>query len=339
MQINGRDVKDIVGSAHVAGKYNFTEQDYLNEGADKLLELGMRVAKLWFTPKPYRDYPFNSEWPKIESLVQLAETQYFQKVFAKPFTTFILEAFPPGSNEHYIRSGLTKDDVEREYNAFYDITKYFLTKYKGTGKTFILQNWETDWMLTDPQFTREITPVAVQGMADWLNARQDGVSAARKDVGMDGVKVAHAMEVNLIARAMEGKTSATNDVVPKTHCDLYSYSAYDTSIFKPEIFRDALDYLADKAPASELYGSKNVMVAEFGAPENEFDQYSIVKNTVEVALDWGAYYVVYWELYCNEIARKYEGRPANSDQRGFWLIRPDGTKAPAWNYFEELFSR
>ena len=61
MQIKNRNIRDIVGSTHVAGKYNFTDQDYLNEGADKLLELGTRVIKLWFTPKPYRDYPFNSQ--------------------------------------------------------------------------------------------------------------------------------------------------------------------------------------------------------------------------------------------------------------------------------------
>ncbi len=82
---------------------------------------------------------------------------------------------------------------------------------------------------------------------------------------------------------------------------------------------------------------KNVMVGEFGAPENEYEQYAITKKTVEEALDWGAHYIVYWELYCNEPARSYEGRPTNSDHRGFWLIRPDGTKAPAWNYFCELF--
>ena len=36
------DIRDVVGCTHTAGQYNFTDKDYLNEGADKLLELGTR---------------------------------------------------------------------------------------------------------------------------------------------------------------------------------------------------------------------------------------------------------------------------------------------------------
>ncbi len=134
---------------------------------------------------------------------------------------------------------------------------------------------------------------------------------------------------------MEGKVSATNDVLPKTHCDLYSYSAWDT-LRDPVKFRKALDYLASKAPDSKLFGANNVFVGEYGAPENEpgmtpEKQRDIVKAATEVALDWGARYVVYWELYCNEKAHDYEGRPKNEDCRGFWLIRPDGSKG--WRRF------
>ncbi len=343
MSADGRDKKadlrDVVGCTHTSGKYNFTDQDFLNEGADKLLELGTRVIKLWFTPNPAGSYPFNSEWPEIKSLVDLAKTPYFREVFAKPFTTYILEAFAPGQGWHYFAGGMTPEQVAKERDDIYDLAKYLLTEYKGTGKTFILQNWEGDWVLTNPKFTKEPDPVTVQGMIDWLNARQDGVERARQEVGTKGVMVLHAAEVNLVARAMEGKVTVTNDVLPKTHCDLYSYSAWDT-LRNPEKFRAALDYLAEKAPDSKLFGGRNVYVGEFGAPENNVGgpekQLEIIKSATEVALDWGARYVVYWELYCNEKAGEYEGRPKNSDCRGFWLIRPDGTKSPVWDYFAGL---
>jgi len=333
-----RDLRSVVGCTHVGGKYNLTDQDFLNEGADKLLELGTRVIKLWFTPNPKKGYPFNSDWPKIDSLVALAKTPYYRKVFGKSFDTYILETFAPTGDSHFTK-GMTPEMIGREKQHFYEFTKYLLTEYKGTGKTFILQNWEGDWLLTNPQFTKDPDPIAIQGMIDWLNARQDGVEQARKEVGTKGVTVAHAAEVNLVARAIEGKVTVTNDVLPKTHCDLYSYSAWDTQR-DPELFRKALDYLANKAPDSKLFGSKNVYVGEFGAPENNVGgpekQLELTKSAVKTALDWGARYVVYWELYCNEPAGKYEGRPKNSDCRGFWLIRPDGTKAPVWNYFSGL---
>src|SRR5438034_6898185 len=96
----------------------------------------------------------------------------------------------------------------------------------------------------------------------------------------------------------EGVT-VTNDVLPHTRCDVYSYSAWDVPTHEPKQFRDALDYLASKSP-----GDNNVYVGEFGAPENVVGgpekQRDRTKSAVETAMQWGARYVVYWELYCNE---------------------------------------
>ncbi|MBP6965092.1 MAG: hypothetical protein KBC96_11865 [Armatimonadetes bacterium] len=334
-----RDLRDIVGSTHTGGKYNFTEKDFVNEGADKLLALGTRVIKLWFTERSANSYPFNSDWPEVGSLTELAQTPYFRRVFDKPFTVYMLEAFRPGIGDQYHKRGMTREEIAAEKREFYELTKYLLTTYKGTGKTFILQNWEGDWVLRDVKIENEPKPKSVQGMIDWLNARQDGVEQARREFGMRGVTVAHAAEVNLMDLAMKGGVTVANDVLPKTHCDLVSYSAWDT-LRDPGKFRAALDYLNDKMPDSRLFGSDNVFVGEYGAPENNVGgpekQLEIIKGATETALDWGARWVVYWELYCNEPSREYEGRPTNTDCRGFWLVRPDGTKAPVWNYFAQL---
>ncbi|MEI6916276.1 MAG: hypothetical protein WCL39_14170, partial [Armatimonadota bacterium] len=250
------EIGDIIGSSHVAGQYSFSDKDYLNEGADVLLEMGSRVIKLWLVTNPNVWYPFNSKWPKIESLVDLAKTSYFREVFAKPFTTYILE-YPPGSlGGGQFAQGVSTEDQERQ--RLYEISKYLLTTYKGTGKTFIIQNWEGDWALTSAGSDKEPTEAAISEMITVLNARQDGVERARNEVGTDGVMVAHAAEVNLVAKAIDGKKCVTNDVLPYTHCDLYSYSAYDTSLKGPKEFRAALDYLAKKAPDSKLFGSNNI---------------------------------------------------------------------------------
>lgn len=335
-----RSVCDIIGSTHTGGKYNLTDKDYLNEGADKLLALGTRVIKLWFHDKPDRSYPFNSEWPEINSLTDLARTPCFRRVFDKPFTVYILEAFRPKVDHSYHKRGMSPEAVEAEKREFYELTKYLLTTYKGTGKTFVLQNWEGDWVLRNVKIENKPSPEAVQGMIDWLNARQDGVERARREVGMHGVTVAHAAEVNLVDLAMKGGVTVANDVLPKTRCDLVSYSAWDT-LRNPEKFRKALDYLKEKMPDSKLYGSNDVFLGEYGAPENDVGgpekQLEYVRRATEVALEWGARWIIYWELYCNEPSREYEGRPTNADCRGFWLVRPDGSKPPVWDYFAELF--
>jgi hypothetical protein len=344
--------QDVVGVAHVGGRYNFTTKDYLNEGADEMLAMGGKVIKVWLTGKT-STYAFNMHWPRMSSLVDLAKSPDYEALFGKPFKTFILVAFVPGRPEHYYLKGMTPQDVTRESEAMFELTKYLLITYKGTGKTFVIQNWEGDWSLrggTPPG--NEPTPANVAGMIGWLGARQDGVERARKKFGTDRVMVLHAAEVNLVRRAMEqGGTTMTNDVLPSTKCDLYSYSAYDIPTSDPTRFREALDYLSFKAPASELLGAGNIYVGEFGAPENlaggPARQLAVVQSSVQTALQWGVRYIVYWQLYCNEYADRKRRptttttaptvRPTNAEMKGFWLIRPDGSRTPTSEYFKKLW--
>ena len=265
-----RPLSDILGVCHINGIYHFPApgRDFINEGADEILKLGSRCIKLIIRDQLQGGYyPFDT-WPEITSLVQAAQLPAYQKVFAKPITTYVLMTFTPGAEIHYFTKGLSTADAERERRSFYDFTKFLLTRYAGTGKTFVLQNWEGDWVLTPPaDIDKTPDPVAIQGMIDWLNARQDGVDRARAEVGMHGVRVFNAAEANLLIKAMEGKPCVTNSVFPKTHCDLYSYSAYQTLTQGPVIFRKSLDYLASKTPDSKAFGDKNIYLGEYGWPE------------------------------------------------------------------------
>jgi hypothetical protein len=243
---------------------------------------------------------------------------------------------------------MTPELIADEKLKFYTLTKYFLTNFKNTGKTFVLQNWEGDGSLGLGWNWDDYVPTTneLKGMIDWLNARQDGVEQARQECGMKGVYVYHAAEVNLVLRAMNGtgnqKITCINNVIPFTHCDLYSYSAYDSSTTgNPVILRNALNYMRAHAPDSAIFGSNNIYIGEYGFPQNDPGntgamQYSVCKSNVETFLDFGVKYMLYWELYCNEPITNYTGRPVNSDLRGFWLIRPNGTKSLLWDYFAGL---
>jgi hypothetical protein len=332
-------VRDRLGVAHVSGKYHFTEREFLDEGADRILALGTRVIKVWFVAHPERRYSFNTRWSAVHSLVELAATPSYHTLFAKPFTTFILETYGFGRDDHYWKDRITDAQAADETRQFAELTRYLLATYKGTGKTFVLQNWEGDWAIRgDYDAGKTPTRTAIAGMIRWLNARQEGVERARRATSARSVHVYHAAEVNRVADAMAGKTSVTNDVLPHTHCDLYSYSAYDTSI-EGTRFRAALDYLAAHAPDSRTFGARNVYVGEFGVPENEFGTpfaVASVRKTVREALDWGCPYVIYWQIYDNECR---EGRSdAKGDCRGFWLIKPSGEKSALWDVLREFLS-
>jgi hypothetical protein len=331
----------------VDGKYYLTDKDFLNEGADQILALGSRVIKVWFHD-PQRSYPFNSQWPQIHSLVEMAQSPYFRELFEKPFTSYILMCFSMGNDDAYWRKGLTRVQKLEERRQFYELAKYLLTTYKGTGKTFVLQHWEGDWLIRG-NFDRNVDPKpeAIIGMIDWLNARQAGVNQAREEIGQDGVWVYHAAEVNRVVPSMrQGKPNVVNTVLPRTKLDLVSYSAWDAATERfedPNVFREALDFIATYMPDSPVFGDRNVYVGEFGMPENKFSAEQIqaaIPNAVKTALDWDCPYIVYWQVYCNELQdEKYTPPVKNNDAvRGFWLIRPDGSKAWTWEYFHTLLN-
>jgi len=349
-----RAVADRLGSAHVAGRYNFTRDDYLNEGADQILKLGMRVIKIYLHD-PAGSYRFNSRWPKFDDLTQVARHPYYRRLFGKPFTTYIMTAYSLRNRDGaYWRRGVSDEQYARESQEFYELAKYLLEAYRGTGKTFVLQHWEGDWAVrgnTNPEPEGDPSPKALDGMVRWLNARQDGVDRARAEVKNTDVKVYNACEMNLVAIAMDGRTTVVNNVVPRTRCDLYSYSSYDTIGVAAEnpgegrkLFRRALDYIASKAPDSRDFGDKNVFVGEFGWPEVRSEKdpgastekcLRVLKMTTEESLAWGCPYVVYWQVFDNEV-RSGKARPTNDQCRGFYLVKPDGTRAAAWDYFASL---
>jgi len=351
---SGISLPDIVGTTHVVGRYYHTKKDYLNEGADDVLAMGSRVIKLWFYAKrhehPDAVYPYNSKWEKVDDLVEGAKLPYWKAVFDKPFTTYILCVTSLGRSDEYWVGGISQDEARDEAMQFYELTRHFLTTYQGSGKTFIFQHWEGDWM-TSPDHERRTDenlypePVVFENMVKWLNARQAGVNKAREEFGQNGVHVYHAAEINRVVKPMlEGKPRMVNRVIPFTNVDLVSYSAHDAMLSviegKGDLLGPAIDFIKENLPPSAVFGDNSVYVGEYGVPENEFTKEQITKvleHTVQTALDKKCPYVVYWQLYCNE-PRPNVMLPSwnNADFRGWWLIRADGSKSHAWHYFCDL---
>ena len=50
-------------------------------------------------------------------------------------------------------------------------------------------------------------------------------------------------------------------------------------------------------------------------------------------MEWGCPFLLYWELYCNEIDAK------TSEHRGYWLIDNNGDKQPAWYLHRDFLGR
>lgn len=347
---SGAGAADIFGVAHADGKYYLTQEDFLDEGADQVLATGSRVIKLYLTPGRY---PWNSDWPKnIGSLVAMAQTPYFQSVFSKPFQTFILTAYAFGRDDHYWTEGITPEQAADETRQFYDLSKHLLAYYKGTGKTFVLQNWEGDWALRrgspkayDPDYLPSAR--AIQGMIQWLNARQAGIVKARTEVRMTDVHVYGATEANRLEDSLAGKPGVANSVLPYTTVDLVSYSCYHF-LDTPEHLAAAVDYLAARLPATALFGrtTRSVYLGEFGYPEHGQEGIEGLNrrldNAIAVVKEKGLPWAIFWQMYGNEPLPNapeppLNGRTNDAHLRGFWMVKPDGSPAMAWHRYRRMF--
>ncbi len=344
------DPAEVFGVAHVDGKYFLTKEDFLDEGADQILATGTKVIKVYLTPKRY---PWNSAWPgHITSLVEMAQTPYFQSLFSKPFHTYIVTAYAIGREDHYWTAGITPEQAADETRQFYELTKYLLATYKGTGKTFVLQHWEGDWALrhgSPKAYDASYDPseVAVQGMIQWLNARQAGIVKARTEAGPTDVHVYGATEANRLEDSMAGKPGVANSVLPFTTVDLVSYSCYNF-LDTPERLAKAVDYLAAHLPATAVFGQNahSVYLGEFGYPENGHDGASGVNqrmdNAITVVNSKSLPWAVFWQIYDNEPADNslplpLNGKENDANLRGYWMVKPDGTPGMAWHRYRRLF--
>lgn len=351
-----RDFNDRHGTTHSDGKYHFTTKPFLVEGAERILGLGTRLGKFWFSIKAAKKfYPFNSDWPECRTLVDLAQTEYFTEVWRMPFKTLLLTTTAP-SEEGWRKSAHPQEFYDAISRDYYDIAAFFYGKFRDRDVTVVLQNWEGDWLLRGigkswnppPDDWREYAA----RMQRWIAARQDGVNRARKEfAGQSRCTVAHAVEVNRVADAWLGIPTVTRDVLPGVEVDLVSYSAYDgINGGDPVLFWKCLDEIRGHIKTGPLFGPGAVMVGEYGIPENDApdrvgERYD---EMLGVMLAKGVLFSAHWELFCNELAGKKEDLqksppvlPVKDGRavRGFYLVKPDGTLSEGGKYFQAQWNR
>lgn len=350
------------GATHSDGKYFLTRKPFLIEGAEKILELGARLGKFWFSLDATQHfYSFNSHWPDCQSLVELAQTEYFQAVWKMPFQTLMLTTTTP-SEKGWRHPDLGKDFYERITKDYFELAAFFYKQFHDRDITVILQNWEGDWMLRgigkqwDPPDSdwRE----RCEQMKRWIAARQAGVNQARAEFAKNfKCVVALCVEVNRVADAWKGIPTVTRNVLPGVEVDLISYSAYDgINSGDPILFWKCLKEIQQYARTGPLFGPGAVAVGEYGVAENDkFGKEQPEKQTparirerydqmLGVMLLLNVRYTAIWELYCNEFVGKTASPPPTpvTDpelMRGFWLVKPDGSLSVAGNYFHELWQR
>lgn len=337
-------------------------------GAEKILESGGKVIKI-ACGDPKSQYPLD-DWSgeSFSACVDVLKNARYAELFQMDFKTFFI-SITEQSRAKYT-DGMSEEEKESVEREFYEATKYLLETYRGSGKTFILQNWETDnYIRYSMEGMDEV--IVLRRYAEYFNVRQDGINRARAEFGMDEEKnvfVFGALEINKLDGSYT-YSKAVDYVVPYTYADLYAYSSYeykDKDKFKnaEEIsvaLQAAMGYYRSKLPEKERYpqpvyfGDNRLAITEFGYPDKA-DGYSgeWQKTVAEghlLALDaCRLQYAVYWQLCCNELVGENASvikklsptalRAYNfsaGELNGFYLLRPDGVETYSFSYLKEVF--
>lgn len=356
-----------VGITHWGGRYmpDLGDRNSLILGAEKILATGTKVLKISCAKNAYPLDDFSSLQAK--ECADFLKYAPYKSVFEMDFETFFINITEV--DRAVWKDGMSEQEKNKVKQEFYNATKYLLETYEGSGKTFILQNWETDNYVLQSS-TGGDEAYLFRKYAEYFNARQDGINQARKDFQMQPSKkvfVFGALEINRLSLSYSG-AKALDYTVPYTYADLYAYSSYEykdkgvvsskTDVKNALI--NALSRYEEKLPDPKFYpqpcyfGQKRLAITEFGYPDKADGyggswQKTVAEGTV-LSMREKVQYAVYWQLCCNEVigsavnATKNLGASAlrqyaftENDFNGFYLLKPNGDKVPTYDYLEELF--
>ncbi len=317
-----------VGTQTFGPKYQFADKPWLVETAEAIREMGANVIKFKLGDSIRR----GARPENIRTLRDVAACDPAAKaVLDMPFGHCLLWAYP------LARGRSEPDGQSARDEEVYDLCCYLLKTYDGTRKTFYLGHWEGDWEIRGRAGSIEDpTPERIADKIRWLSRRQQAVDDAKRDTPHHGVEVFCYAEANLVRDAMQGRPAMANEVIPHTQIDFVSYSSYDTSNGKDAAIEvpKALDYLESKLPPKPAIKGKRVWIGEYGYPAIRYapqEQAARTQQLIRTALQWGCPFVLYWEMYNNELDK-------DGKQRGFWLIDDKGVKQPVY-YLHQRFLR
>jgi hypothetical protein len=341
------DLRLVIGTQMISAQYHFTKEPALIEMAKAVKELGSDTLKISVSPK-YEDLYQIPKDPQIKSARDLISREpSFKAVLDMPFRHIMFWLYPFSDTLRHFRTGkLAQPEVDKIYQEIYDLTSYLLKTYSGSGKSFYIGNWEGDWhTLVGQDKKADATPQALQNMREWLLLREKAISDARRDTAHSNVKVYFYVELNLVKKALhEGRPAIVNQVLPHIKTDYVSSSSYDVTNQAMKVggeegrreFREALDYIEKHLPPSEIKG-KRVIIGEYGVTfESVRDAQIQAKRSAVLmrwSLEWGCPFVLYWQLYCNEINERTQ------KHRGYWLIDEQGVKQPTWQLHQDFLHK
>ena len=318
-----------IGTQTIGPSYGFTTSDRLVESSKAILDMGSNILKISLSTGSYNIT--GRSYSSITSLVR--DDPSFSEVLNMPFTYYFFWA-RSNSNwaDEYSNAERLEDSIQ-----IADLTTYLLTKFNNTGKQFYLGHWECDWYLL-PNYDVTYVPSdsRLNCMIQLYRTRQNAVDEAKRITSHSNVEVYSYCEVNRVVDAMNGLRRVVNYVLPYTNVDYVSYSSYDAQGLNQTEYNNVLNYIEGNLPPRPQIIGKRVFVGEMGRCSYDLSSSktlheSVNRENIRKAIYWGAPFVLYWEMYNNEIS--------NGIQKGFWLIDNTNTKWPLYDTYSNFYAK
>lgn len=330
------------GVAHSAGKYTYpvASGTQLADGSNAVYNTGLRGLKIYCASTYLTDYPLQTAWSSVPvNLTQLAQTTQMAAVLSKSWDQVTLTCFTFANGAtNWWRVNPSSAAYAAEYTEIYNLAVHLLTTYNGTGRRFVLQNWEGDWAFMD-SFTIEtyVPRVYVDRYVAFLGTRQRAVADARKATASD-CTVLCAFEANRVYDTIMKPhlRRVLSDIAPRVQPDVISWSAYDGTIVDQGSWGvDLAAWTAATTPVmtkclraiKRAFPGVPIQIGEFGFPEGVElppgrDVGAMIQVVYDIAVAEGVTDFIYWQVFDNE--ETSPGVP-----RGFYTMKPDGTSSVA----------
>jgi hypothetical protein len=329
-----------IGTETFAGMYKFTANTLLVETAEAITNMGSDTIK-FYTGSDTSAQSGVTLTANITNLLTLARDEpSYRTVFDMPFRHYVFWAYPFANSDSWWKSGYNATQGAADYQEIYDLTRYLLTNYNNSGKTFYIGHWEGDGYLEVNGWTTNPPPQWIQGMIGWLNNRQQAVDDAKAATTFTNVEVYNYAECNRVRDAMlngpNNNERVINMVIPYvTNLDYLSYSSYDSQNLSSSDLYTTLNYMEAMMPTNKLgrVPGPRMWIGEYGwGTDSTAAQEPLIRAYIQRLLNWNYNgqclpFILYWEMYSNY-------NPGGGTN--FCLIDYQNNRVPAWylhNYF------
>jgi hypothetical protein len=334
----------VLGTNSIGGNYQFSEDSKLLEQAKHIRGMGSNILKISLGANSPKAYGLTTDKNVATTLQLFNASPEYKKVFDMDFKYLFVWVHTLSGIEW--KKGINEAQEKVLYNEMFEFASYILNEYKNTGKTFLIGNWEGDWLLhTNNDRNMNPSQEHINNMTKWFQIRQKAIDDAKKKAGNNNVFLYYYVEVNLVLKGMKGQNCISKDILSKVNPDLVSYSSYEaiknrTFDEKKTQLKSVFEYIESQLqPKESMPFSRRVYIGEYGyqaninKPESFAKQYLETRDIMAISLELNLPFSLHWQMYNNE----YDKTDGVSKEMS--LINERGEKTPVYKLHQYYYKQ